>query len=230
MGESEDSPAEAEPPRQSIMEAWRFWAPRALLEAGLIVLSLLLALWLSDWQERRRIDQDVAETRQALIEEIQANREMLASDHFVPHHLRLQGTLQQTLNTSDDLPALREGAFALYRTGIHLPELRDTAWRTATTTGIVQHMDREELEMLTGVYGAQDALTRSVTAFYPHLLQLPHHANNAESLQGAMVSVMMFMGDLTSGEYAIMQRQTQALVTLGVEAEGAFSPPAQPTD
>lgn len=216
--------------RRSVWDAWRFWAPRAVLEAGLIVLSLLLALWLSDWQEQRRIAQDVAETRQALIEEIQANREMLASDHFVPHHLRLQGTLQQTLNTTDDLPALREGAFALYRTGIHLPELRDTAWRTATTTGIVQHMDREELEMLTGVYGAQDAMTRSVTAFYPHLLQLPHHANNAESLQGAMVSVMMFMGDLTSGEYEIMQRQTQALVALEVEEEGAFEPPAQPTN
>lgn len=227
--DDEERPAEAPPPRAGVWDAWRFWAPRAVLEAALIVLSLLLALWLSDWQEQRRIDRDVAETRQALIEEIRANREMLASDPYVPHHLRLQGQLQTVLNTTEALPELREGAFALYRTGIHMPELRDTAWRTATTTGIVQHMDREELETLTGVYGAQEALTRSITAFYPHLLQLPQHANEARSLQGAMVSVMMFMGDMTSGEYEIMSRQTEALIALDAEEEGAFEAPQAPT-
>lgn len=224
MMDEEAAPKE-EAARPDVWAAWRFWVPRAVLEAGLIVLSLLLALWLSDWQDQRRIERDVAETRQALIEEIQANREMLISDHYMGHHQRLSQDLQRTLNTTDDLDDLREGAFALYRSGIHLPGLRDTAWRTASTTGVVQHMDRTELAALTDVYGAQDALTRAVTAYYPHLLQLPHYANDASQLQGALVGVMMFMGDLNANEREIVASQTEALVALGAEEEGFEAPP-----
>lgn len=66
-----------------------------MLETGLIVLSLLLALWFSDWQEQRRIERDVAETRAAPIEEIRSNRELLQSDHFIGHHVPLQENVQE---------------------------------------------------------------------------------------------------------------------------------------
>lgn len=219
--------AQAEAAKTSVWKSWRFWMPRAAFEAALIVLSLLLALWLSDWQEQRRIDRDVAETRQALVAEIRANREMLLSDPYIPHHHRLSQVLMRTVNTARTGDELRQGGYELYRGGIHLPPLRDAAWRTASASGLLQHMDRQEVFALTDVYGAQDSLVRSVTAYYPSLLNMAAVAQQPEALRGAMFGVVMFMGDLNGGEADIVRLQGEALAAMGQpDPEPVSAPPA----
>lgn len=158
-----------------------------MLEAGLVVLGLLLALWLSDRQDRRRLERDVAETREALIAEVQANREMLTPDYLLPHHRRLRAGLQ-TVPSEDQSPQeLQQGAFALFETGIHFPTARDTVWPTASDSGISQHMDRDEVFALADVYGAQDQLLRIGAAYYPLALELPTYGENPAGLRGALV-------------------------------------------
>lgn len=225
MMDDEEGAAEAAAPPANVWEAWRFWAPRAVLEAVLIVLSLLLALWLSDWQDQRRISRDVAETRAALVAEIRANREMLVSNYLLPHHHRLQAGLRRALEEGRSPEEVRQGAFALFETGVHFPTPRDAVWRTASASGVLQHMDREEVFALADVYGAQDSLMRTGAAYYPLALQLPGQAENPAALRGALTGTMLFMGDLIGGEETIVRLQTEALVALGAEEAATEATP-----
>ena len=204
---------------------WRSFLGRALFEAGLIVFSLLVALWLSDMQERRGIEADVAATREALIAEMRANREILLSEYHLGHQQTLMGSIAQTLEDSHSLDELREGALTAYQMGPHLPELHDAAWRAASSTGMLQHMDREEVFAISTVYSAQDAQTRLTTAYYPHLLQLATYQGEAVQLRGALTGVATFLGDLTASEQMIAARQAQALEAMGESPDAPTEAP-----
>lgn len=212
------------PPPPKRLDAWRSWLARVALEAGLIVFSLMLALWLSGWQEQRQIDADVAGAREALIAEMRANREILLSDYHLAHQLTLMSSLAETLETADSLEELREGALTAYQMGPHLPELHDAAWRAASSSGMLQHMEREEVFALSTVYSAQDAQTRLTTAYYPHLLQLATFEGDEVQLRGAMRGVATFLGDLTASEQMIAARQAQALEVMGEDPDERSEP------
>lgn len=205
-------------------EAWRAWLGRIAVEAGLIVFSLLLALWLSGWQEQRQIDADVAGTREALIAEMRANRQILLSDYHLAHQQTLMASINDTLANAQGLAELQEGALTAYQMGPHLPELHDAAWRAASSSGMLQHMDREEVFAISTVYSAQDAQTRLTTAYYPHLLQLATFEGDETQLRGAMRGVATFLGDLTASEQMIAVRQAQALEAMGEDPNAPTDP------
>lgn len=219
-----ETPPLDEPEQRSVhngLRGWRSWMPRAAFEAGLIVFSLLLALAISSWQDQRRLDRDVAETREALIAELQANREMLLSEGMIPHHARLQTAMREAVNTAATAEELRVAGYTLFRDGIHFPQFRDAAWRTASAAGTLQHMDRREVFALSGAYGAQGRLADMVMAYYPSALSLPMTPPDAEATRGALMSVGLFLGDLHGGEQMAVRLQTEALVAMGAEATAA---------
>lgn len=224
--QTDERGAEAGPSSNRL--AWRSWMPRAVFEAGLIVFSLLLALGISSWQEQRRIDRDIAETRTALIAELQANREMLLAEGMIPHHARLQGAMREAVSTAETVGELRQAGYILFQDGIHFPQFRDAAWRTAAASGTLQHMDRQEVFALTDAYGAQDRLTQVVMTFYPTAISLPATPQEADPMRGALMSVGLFLGDLYGGEQTIVRLQTEALVAMG-EDEATAQETEQPS-
>lgn len=204
-----------ERPAGRFSTVWREWAPRAAFEGLVIMTSLLLALWLSGWQEARRTEAAVDQARIALIAELRANREMVQADYHLAHQELLMQSLVESLGSARSMEDLREGALTAFQMGVHPPELHDAAWRAASSTGILQHMDPDEVFALSTVYSAQDAQTRLVTAYYPHVLQLATYEDDEIRLRGAMQGVATFLGDLTASERMIAVRQGQALEAMG---------------
>lgn len=199
-------------------------APKAAFEAAMIVFSVLLALWLSGWAEARRTDAAVDQARAALIAELRANREMVQADYHLAHQETLMTSLVGSLDTARTMQDLREGALTAYQMGIHPPELHDAAWRAASTTGLLQHMEPEEVFALSTVYSAQDAQTRLVSAYYPHVLLLATYEDDETRLRGAMQGVATFLGDLTASERQIAVRQGQALAAMGEDPNERADP------
>lgn len=220
--EERKEPEVAPPPRRA--QAWRSWLGRVALEAGLIVFSLLLALWLSGLEEARETEAAVAQTRAALVAELRANRAIVQADYHLAHQETLMTSLVQTLDSARSMEELREGALTAYQMGVHPPELHDAAWRAASTTGILQHMDPAEVFALSTVYSAQEAQTRLVTAYYPHVLLLATYEDDETRLRGAMSGVATFLGDLTASERMIARRQEQALIAMGEDPDAPADP------
>ncbi len=68
----------------------RSWLSQLLIQPLMIVLSILAALAVNQWQESRARVHRVAEARRAFTNEIQRNHELLLSKANLPHHRELQ--------------------------------------------------------------------------------------------------------------------------------------------
>lgn len=131
----------------------RGWAARMVFEALLIVLSILLALAVNQWQdarrERRLADQALASFRQ----EIAANRQRLRE--LVPYHERIRDEMRRldsegAVTRYADLRKIR--GFQGFRPAF----LLETAWRTAIATGALTHIDYRTATALSMTYTLQE--------------------------------------------------------------------------
>lgn len=224
-----DQPAEQEapPPRRGrvVGETVRRWLPRALFESFLIVFSVLLALWLSQWNERRATEQRVVEVRQFFAQELRANREMVRSQYYLPHHRRLRGGLEAVMSETVPMAGKRAAVEALYRNGIRFPAFRDAVWRSISGGEVLEHMKPEEVFMLADIYRMQDQLGHSGLAFYPTLLQTPGDLMDVDVAQGKALTLMLYMSDLVAGEEQLLPMYDRAIASLeGASASGRESP------
>lgn len=152
-------------PRKPSALRWRRWLPRAAFESVLIVFSVVLALMLADWADRRRTAAEVAEVRAFFIKEIRANRAILLSDPILPHHRRLR-TAFGTANEGEATQAKAMQAYGqVFRSGIHVPPLRDAVWRSAETGDLLGEMPIEDLFLLADIYKAQTTLAELSNGF-----------------------------------------------------------------
>src|SRR3982751_809828 len=128
--------------------------PRIVLESSFIVLSVLVALAVNDWREGRQRVARVDEARNAFANEIAANRDLLVSDDFLPHHRRLQATYAKAAADGAADPG------ALFERGLQPPGLRDAAWRSFSTSGIVADFPARDVLMLSDIYRGQADIDR----------------------------------------------------------------------
>src|SRR4030081_2071500 len=104
------------------------WLPRALFESALIVFSILLALGVNEWRDHRERMSHASEARHAFANEIRANRDLLVSDFYLPHHKRMQLEYRKLIDEGRAEPG------SLLDTGVHAAPLRDAAWRSFSTS------------------------------------------------------------------------------------------------
>ena len=145
MTENEPSPV------RRVAIRWRRWLPRAAFESVLIIFSVVLALMLADWADRRRTAHEVAQVRGFFIEEIRANRAILVSAPILPHHRRLR-EIFSNVSEGDVTQAQAMAAYGqVFQTGIHVAPLRDAVWRSAETGDLLGEMPIEDLFLLADI-------------------------------------------------------------------------------
>jgi hypothetical protein len=192
----------------------RDWGPRALFECVLIVFSIMLALGLSAWWQDLERKERVREAREYFIQEIEANRAVLQSDEYLPHHLRLA----ESLTGRWDAPMTVEQAqphLAAFETGVHLTPFRDAVWRSFSTSGLMAYMPPEDVFALNDVYQAQDRLNLIHQGFYPVLSEMPGKLFiGSGDVRPSLISLQLYMNDVVGGEQMILQRYDAALEEL----------------
>ena len=126
---------------------------RLLVEMGMIVFSILLALSVNEWRDGRTNRELAATALRNIRTEITRNRASIAA--ALPGHRVL---LEDVRQAEQDL---RPGGHRV-RVTVRLepPTILHTAWDTAGTTGALTHMDYEQVLALAEVYSGQDWLKR----------------------------------------------------------------------
>lgn len=197
---------------------WRRWLPRATFESVLIVFSVVLALMLADWADRRRTAAEVAEVRTFFIEEIRANRALLLSDSILPHHRRLHtafGTAAQGEATQEKaMQAYRQ----MFRTGIHVAPLRDAVWRSAETGDLLGEMPIEDLFLLADIYKAQATLTDLSNGFISGTPGVLSALENGQGVRAAIATGQLHLADVVASEEGLVQLYDRALAKLDPDA------------
>lgn len=134
-----------------------------VIEASLIVFSVLLALFINKSYEAYQMKQERTKAKASIVAEMQSNREILL--RLRESHMRIVSridSISALSNDSIESILLSEGHFNIpVLTGgesIMNEIVSSTAWETARATGIIGEFDYEAVERLTNVYWLQDVL------------------------------------------------------------------------
>jgi len=132
----------------------RAWISRVLVESGLVVGSILLALALDEWNEGQDY-QDLATLSLVNFErEIQQNR--LRLEDVTPFHVGLRDVLANMDMGGAAMPAT---TIRNILEGFQPALLVSTAWETAVATGALGYMDYDVVAGLSRTYNLQEQLT-----------------------------------------------------------------------
>lgn len=216
---SPDTEAQSPRPRRRVLPPW---APRAAFECLLIVFSVVLALSLNDWAADRREAERAAQVRTALIAEIAANRDVLAGEQHLPHHLNLRQVFGQA-GGRPDAPGDREAAMqavnALFSTGLRPVRLRDAVWRSAGSGDLIARLPSQDVFLLAEIYRSQEDLETLNRTGYQTTVDLIDLLEPATPHQSRLMRMTLYLEDMTTHEQSLLALYDRALAQMGGEAQ-----------
>ena len=179
------------------------WLPRALVESVLIVVSILLALGLDEWQEDQEIQELIDRSIVNFANELTQNRSRI--EDVSAYH---QG-VRQILTQRSANGGLETIEFRNIMEALQPIVLTSSAWQTAVATGALGRMEFELVSALTLTYNTQlrfDDNYRSVlrTLLTPNSLQ-------KQNLELTSYNASRFVADVTAAESELSVYYQQTL-------------------
>lgn len=178
------------------------WLPRALVESVLIVVSILLALALDEWQEDQEIQELIDRSIANFVNELTQNRSRI--EDVSAYHQGVRQILQQRRAGN----GLDSREFRNIMEALQPIVLTSSAWQTAVATGALGRMDFELVSALTLTYNTQlrfDDNYRSElrTLLTPNSLQ-------QQNLELTTYNATRFVADVTAeeAELSVYYQQT----------------------
>jgi type II secretory pathway pseudopilin PulG len=183
----------------------RSWLSQLIIQPIMIILSILAALAVNNWQESRATAKRVAEARAAFANEIAANRDTLVAADYLPHHQRLQAEYRKTLTENSNDP----GTF--FETGVHPMPFRDSAWRMLSGTATLMQLPPEFVLALTDIYQLQDSIQKRTEGFLVALGAPRSDRDSPAYTKDATRSITFFLNDLVPAEEKLLKSYELAL-------------------
>jgi hypothetical protein len=204
--------------------SWRLWLLTAGFESAMIVLSLLLGLWLTGWaqdqDEKRRVD----DLRGYILQEIRSNRALILSDEIIGHHRRLKRIVGPLARPDVTMAEARPAFDAVTNTGVHLPQVDDSVWRSVSSGDLLEHMPPDDVFALTRVYRTHDDLTLIKNTLYQTLTRAPGELMRGDPPAGPVMQLNLSLADLVAVEEELLGRYEKVLTKM----DPAFDPKAAP--
>jgi hypothetical protein len=182
------------------------WLPRILVESTLIVLSILLALAVNEY-ERNREDDELA--TQALAEfqrEIRQNRARL--EDVGPYRRGLRSVIAR-MGESGELASSDEFQATIGLEALRPAFLTSTVWETALTTGALPHIDFTVVNALSLTYSLQARLEEFSRSGMPVLAR--GGFVDREDMPGAIREVTLYLGELSRSEGELLAAYDEVL-------------------
>ena len=187
------------------------WLSDLIIQPIMIVLSILAALTVNNWQESRALARRVADARVAFVNEITGNKKLLLSDGYLPHHRRLQAEYKKIAT---------EGApdsHAFFDTGLHPTPLRDSTWRMLSGSTTLMELPSGFVLALTDIYRLQTSIEKSNEDFLISLVAPRSDRESPAYQKDAANSIRMFLNDLVPAEERLLDSYDKALEKLTSE-------------
>lgn len=144
------------------------WLAEVIVQSIAVMVSILLALWVDQWKQRRAARDLAMESMSNFAKEIRQNEARL--DDVLPYHEAIRSMLQQ-VEKSHSIHTQAEFQNAIGLDGLRPPSLLQTAWQTSVTTGALTHLDYETVAALSFTYTLQDRFREDSRAGFQSIMQ-----------------------------------------------------------
>ncbi len=185
------------------------WLAEVTVQSVMIVLSILLALWVDQFKQRRAEQELAVASLSNFSKEIQQNEARL--DDILPYHKGVRKMLTG-LAASHGINTPVEFENTVGLEGLRPPFLLATAWQTAVATGALTHIDYETVSALSLTYTLQDRFREESRSGIQSVLQAsnfqPGHA------EAAIRSAGIYLNDVVTSEEELRATYAQAAALL----------------
>ena len=149
------------------------WLAEVIVQSIAVTVSILLALWVDQWKQRRAARDLATESMSNFATEIRQNQARL--DDVMPYHEGLRSMLQQ-VERSHSIHTQAEFQSAVGIDGLRPPSLLQTAWQTAVATGALTHLDYNTVAALSLTYTLQDRFREDSRAGFQSVMEVSDFA------------------------------------------------------
>lgn len=187
--------------------ATQVWLPQVFFESALIVVSILVALGLDEWSEKRQDAEVVQHALSNFLIEIRQNSARI--DHAAPFNRGLRQVLNQHY-LDDDVTSVDEFVSMVE---IYSPAgLQSAAWETALATGSLAKMDYNLVTALSLTYSLQ---SRYQVTTQSGMSELTSPQNLSEGkLKLAMYNSIRYLDQVTSMETELGLTYAEAAIVV----------------
>jgi len=183
----------------------RPWLTQLIIQPIMIVLSILAALGVDNWQKSQAKVRRVADTKAAFVKEITANKQLLQSQNYLPLHRKLQGEYAAAVKNNTPDP----GTF--FEAGPLSAPLRDSAWRVVSGTFTLMELPSGFVLALTDIYRLQDSLEKHNSGFL-NSLSLPRSDRETPAYEKDLTrSISIFLNELVPAEERLIRNYDHVL-------------------
>lgn len=175
-----------------------------LTEAAMIVLSILLALGLENWNEHRKEEKRCREALHLIRDELAQNREEMSG--LIDGHRAKAAELTRAaegISRGGQLSVQANAMFASHNS---------TAFEVAVTSRALNALEYRTLLLLTESYSAHDWLRKLEESYFQTVLDV----NRAEKRKGVALQLRLAAGILAN--YADMEKETLGQIDSAVDA------------
>ncbi len=183
------------------------WLPKALVESVLIVVSIMLALALDEWQEDQEIQELIDRSLINFSNELTRNK--LRIEDVSAYHQGISQILAKRNNMPDatSIPEFRN-----IMDSMQPVVLTSSAWQTAVATGALGRMDFELVSALSLTYNTQLRFDENYNSRLQDLLA-PNNLQT-QNLDITIYNASRFVSDVTTSESELSGYYTATLELL----------------
>ena len=183
----------------------RTWLTQLIIQPIMIVVSILAALAVNNWQEARATGKRVAAARAAFVNEISANKQLLLSANYLPHHRKLKADYDAAIKNN----AADPGTF--FDTGLHPTPLRDSSYRMLSGSATLMELPSGFVLALTDIYRLQDSIEKSNEGFLNALYAPRSDRDTPGYAKDVARSIALFLADLVPAEETLLKSYDHVL-------------------
>ena len=183
----------------------RPWLTQLIIQPIMIVLSILAALGVDNWQKSQAKVRRVADTKAAFVKEITANKQLLQSQNYLPFHRKLQAEYAAAVKNNAPDP----GTF--FESGPHSAPLRDSAWRVVSGTFTLMELPSGFVLALTDIYRLQDSLEKHNQGFLSSLSTPRSDRETPAYAKDLTHSISVFLNELVPTEERLIRNYDHLL-------------------
>ena len=199
------------------------WLPQVLIESALIVISILVALGLDEWRQKREDAETAQQALSNFISEIHQNQARV--DDAVPFNKGLLDVLKRRyegggINSVNEFVIMVESYTPLV--------LQSTAWETALATGSLAKMEYNLVSALSLTYSLQNRYQLATRSGVANLTS-PQNLS-ADKLDLAIYNAVRYLNGITNMEqelavvyFEVTNVLNSAMTTLGGASATATS-------
>lgn len=185
-----------------------------LLEAVLIIFSVLLALFLNEYRTRIKEDQARQHAEENLVQEINRNREIMVE--YIPYHQQLLDTIRAVIRSDSLIRAINTpfgpDLSSLAPRGLMQEFPNNAAWETIKTQNLVTGVNYDLIYSLTDVYHQQERTIQILDGIVS--LVLSREALNADAAKETLLLLYSQLGELIGRERLLKEKYDEVLRVL----------------